>query len=196
VIFGFILHQQEIERIRHSELERANTALRESEALLERRVEERTHALELAKEEAEAARERAEQADRVKSQFLASMSHELRTPMNAILNFTEMTAMGMLGPVNEQQEDALRKSLDSGKHLLALINDVLDITKMHSGTMKLFLEDNINLKPEIDAVIETAGSLLKNSPVALVTEIDAICPACASISGASVRCCSTLYPMP
>jgi signal transduction histidine kinase len=146
--------------------------LRDLNENLEKLVEERTKELRVAKEEAETARDRAEQADRVKSQFLASMSHELRTPLNAILNFTEMTAMGMVGPVNDQQKDILTKSLDSGKHLLDLINDVLDVTKMQSGMLSLFLEENINLKPEIDQVISTIESLLRNKQVMLVTSIE------------------------
>lgn len=139
---------------------------------LENRVEERTQELRLAKDEAEAARERAEESDRVKSQFLASMSHELRTPLNAILNFTEMTALGYLGPVNEGQKDALIKSLDSGRHLLSLINDVLDITKMHSGMMALFIEDGVDLNAELKSVIATAQTLLRGKSVQFVTDVD------------------------
>ena len=77
--------------------------------------------------------ERLRALDQMKSQFLASMSHELRTPLNAILNFTEFVAVGLFGEVNEKQKDALDKSLDSGKHLLSLINDVLDMTKIEWG---------------------------------------------------------------
>lgn len=139
--------------------------LRELVATLEERVKERTHDL-------EAAKERAEEADRVKSQFLASMSHELRTPLNAILNFTEMTAIGMLGEVNAQQEDVLRKSLDSGRHLLSLINDVLDITKMHSGMMKMFFEEQVDPLAEVQPVIATAETLVQDKAVKLVLDID------------------------
>lgn len=110
--------------------------------------------------------------DTVKSQFLASVSHELRTPLNAILNFTEFVAMGLLGDVNSEQVDALNKVLDSGRHLLALINDVLDITKIQSGMMKLLPETNINLKKDLDAVIDTVPPLLQDKPVKFITEID------------------------
>jgi signal transduction histidine kinase len=134
-------------------------------------VEKANHALQIAKEQAEAAREKAEEADRIKSQFLASMSHELRTPLNAILNFTEMTRDGVLGPVNEQQQDVLSKSLNSSLHLLSLINDVLDVTKIHSGMMRLFLEENVNLHDEISAVAAAAGSLVKGGEVRFITDI-------------------------
>ncbi|MEP6987523.1 MAG: histidine kinase dimerization/phospho-acceptor domain-containing protein, partial [Chloroflexota bacterium] len=110
--------------------------------------------------------------DNLKGQFLASMSHELRTPLNAILNFTEFVAQGMLGSVNDKQKDALAKSLDSGKHLLSLINDVLDMSKIESGMMKLFVEDNINLNDEMRSVIATAQTLLKDKPVQLIEDID------------------------
>jgi signal transduction histidine kinase len=110
--------------------------------------------------------------DTMKSQFLASMSHELRTPLNAILNFTEFVALGMLGPVNEKQEDALQKALDSGKHLLGLINDVLDITKIEAGMMKLFVEENIDLREELTSIIATAQTLLKDKPVEFIQDID------------------------
>jgi len=124
LIFVFVSHRAGIERERQAQLQTANQKLRESEAALEQRVEERTRELKLAKEEAEIARRHAEQADHVKSQFLASMSHELRTPLNAILNFTEFVNLEMFGPINERQKDALTKSLESGRHLHSLINDV------------------------------------------------------------------------
>ena len=114
--------------------------------------------------------------DTLKSQFLASMSHELRTPMNAILNFTEFMSMGMLGPVNEKQIDALDKILNSGKHLLALINDVLDITKVESGMMRLFVEDDVNLQQELAPVFSTAETLLKDKPVQFVKEVESELP--------------------
>jgi PAS domain S-box-containing protein len=110
--------------------------------------------------------------DTMKSQFLASMSHELRTPLNAILNFTEFVALGILGPVNDEQIDALNKSTDSGRHLLSLINDVLDMTKIESGMMKLFVEADIDPQAEIAQVVNTVQSLLAEKPeVKLTTDI-------------------------
>lgn len=114
--------------------------------------------------------------DTLKGQFLASMSHELRTPLNAILNFTEFVSQGMLGSVNEKQKDALAKSLDSGKHLLSLINDVLDMSKIESGMMKLFVEDNINLRDELRPIIATAQTLLKDKSVQFIEDIDSDLP--------------------
>ncbi len=115
--------------------------------------------------------------DNIKSQFLASMSHELRTPLNAILNFTEFVALGILGEVNDAQVDALNKSIDSGRHLLSLINDVLDMTKIESGMMKLFVEPDINIHAELRQVIATAETLLSEKPeVTFIKDIDANLP--------------------
>ncbi len=122
--------------------------------------------------DARQARLEAEEANKIKSGFLASMSHELRTPLNAILNFTEFVALGMMGPVNEAQVDALNKALDSGNHLLALINDVLDMTKIEAGSMKLFIERDIDLHAELEAVTATALSLVSGKSVTFVEDID------------------------
>jgi len=122
-------------------------------------------------EQVQAAREQAEQADKVKSTFLASMSHELRTPLNAIINFTRFVAKGSLGPVNQQQVDTLNEVVDSSKHLLNLINDVLDMSKIQAGSLRLFIEDNVSLPTILDSVIATAKSLIADKPVELRTEI-------------------------
>jgi signal transduction histidine kinase len=112
------------------------------------------------------AHQQAEQASQVKSQFLASVSHELRTPLNAILNFTQFVSTGMVGPVNNEQVDVLNKVVDSGKHLLNLINDVLDISKIESGEFNLFVEDDIDLRKEFGVVADTSRALLDGKDVA------------------------------
>jgi signal transduction histidine kinase len=90
---------------------------------LEMKVEERTRELELANQH--------------KSEFLANMSHELRTPLNAIIGFSEVLLMGMFGSLEEKQEEYLQDILASGKHLLSLINDILDLAKVEAGRMEL-----------------------------------------------------------
>lgn len=120
--------------------------------------------------------ERLRAVDRMKSQFLASMSHELRTPLNAILNFTEFVSIGLMGPVNDRQADALQKSLTSGKHLLSLINDVLDITKIESGMMTLFVEAEVDLIAELEQMTATAQTLLQGKPVTYTATIDPALP--------------------
>lgn len=108
----------------------AARSLREAHESLERKVAERTMDL-------DAARERAESADRIKSAFLATMSHELRTPLNSILGFTGIVLKGMAGPLNAEQSKQLRMVQTSGRHLLDLINDVLDISKIEAGQLEI-----------------------------------------------------------
>jgi PAS domain S-box-containing protein len=78
-----------------------------------------------------------EAADRAKDRFLAHMSHELRTPLNAILGYTGVLLMGLSGPLNEEQTTQLRTVESGGKHLLSLINDLLDLAKIESGTVEM-----------------------------------------------------------
>jgi signal transduction histidine kinase len=82
-----------------------------------------------------------EAASRHKSEFLANMSHELRTPLNAIIGFSEVLSEGMFGDINEKQTEYLRDILEAGRHLLSLINDILDLSKVEAGRMELELSD-------------------------------------------------------
>ncbi|HKR09171.1 MAG TPA: ATP-binding protein, partial [Gemmatimonadaceae bacterium] len=98
-----------------------------------RRYEEQAVELELQQEQLEAARETAEKANKAKSKFLAVMSHELRTPLNAIGGYTQLIEMGVHGPVTDDQLKALDRISRSQKHLLRLINDVLNLSRIESG---------------------------------------------------------------
>jgi PAS domain S-box-containing protein len=89
-------------------------------------------ALELAR-----AKERAERESRYKSQFLANMSHEFRTPLNAIIGFSELLDEQTMGPLNERQREFVGYVIQGGRHLLALINDILDLSKVEAGRMQL-----------------------------------------------------------
>jgi len=127
-------------------------------------------------DQVEVARSKAEQADKAKSAFLASTSHELRTPLNAIINLTSFVQRGMLGEVNERQAETLRLVRQSGQGLLTLINDVLDMSKIESGSLKLFLEDNVEVEPIIGESLATASSLLGDKPVELILKIEEAIP--------------------
>ena len=79
-------------------------------------------------------------ANQHKSEFLANMSHELRTPLNAIIGFSEVLIERMFGELNDKQDDYLKDIHSSGKHLLSLINDILDLSKIEAGRMELDVE--------------------------------------------------------
>jgi signal transduction histidine kinase len=123
----------EMLRVEIGERHAAQEALAATNLELESKVAERT--IELAE-----AKERAESSDRLKSDFLASMSHELRTPLNAIIGFTGTLLMKLPGPLTTDQEKQLRTVQSSAKHLLALINDILDVAKIEAGKIELHLE--------------------------------------------------------
>jgi len=104
---------------------------------LEMLVFERTRALEDTNKELVLRREEADAASRSKTDFLANMSHELRTPLNAIMGFSEIMFMGMAGPVSDKQREFLGDISKSGNHLLSLINDILDLSKVEAGKLEL-----------------------------------------------------------
>ncbi|BCS52013.1 ATP-binding protein [Geobacter sp. SVR] len=100
---------------------------------------EQNRELELRKQEAEAARRDADVASKAKSDFLANMSHELRTPLNSVIGFSEVLLDELFGSLNEKQKVYVNNILVSGRHLLSLINDILDLSKVEAGKMELEL---------------------------------------------------------
>jgi signal transduction histidine kinase/CheY-like chemotaxis protein len=145
-----------------TDMREANRALVESERNLERKVEERTADLSQSQRDLALSRDEALAANRAKSVFLASMSHELRTPLNAVIGYAELLA--------EEAEDAghdnylkdLGRILDSGQHLLRLINDVLDLSKIEAGKIELFAE-SINVAALVTQVADAVKPLISTN---------------------------------
>ncbi|MGH9793233.1 MAG: PAS domain S-box protein [Candidatus Acidiferrales bacterium] len=128
---------------------------------LEQRVLERTQQLATVNRELELRNREVERANRMKSQFLASMSHELRTPLNAVIGFSELMSEETAGPLNEKQRRYIEHVLNGARHLLQLINDILDLAKVESGQLLLRAED-FSLGEALPEVLSTIRPLAMN----------------------------------
>jgi signal transduction histidine kinase len=154
-VYGsFILKRQVNARTR--ELKKIN-------AEMEQRIIDRTAELAQAMEKAKA-------ADKIKSAFLATMSHELRTPLNSIIGFTGIMLQGLAGPLNEEQHKQLSMIQNSSRHLLSLINDVLDISKIEAGQLELSPNPFL-LKLSIDKILKLISPLAEKKGLSLKFDI-------------------------
>jgi two-component system sensor histidine kinase/response regulator len=151
-----------------SERKRAEIELDQYRHHLEELVDQRTVEL-------SAANNRAEMANRAKSAFLSSMSHEIRTPLNAIIGYSEMMLEELKATSEEQLAGDAERILNAGRHLLALINDILDLSKIEAGKMTLFVEDLV-IRDLIEDVRSTAQGLVEQNGNTLVIDIDSGLP--------------------
>jgi len=119
---------------------------------------------------AQQALEEMREADRLKTQFLANMSHELRTPLNSIIGFSRVILKGIDGPVNETQSQDLQAIYNAGQHLLGLINDILDISRIDAGKMELAFTE-VDLGEIIRSVMATATGLVRDRPIELMVDV-------------------------
>ncbi len=132
---------------------------------LEERVKDRTAELTIAKD-------RAEEADRLKSAFLATMSHELRTPLNSIIGFTGILLQGLVGPLNDEQQKQLNMVKESSRHLLDLINDVLDISKIEAGQLEIDSKP-FDIREAVRKTVEKVTPMAEKKGLTLVTKLSA-----------------------
>ncbi len=110
-------------------------------------------------------------ANQHKSEFLANMSHELRTPLNAIIGFSEVLLERMFGELNEKQDDYLKDIFSSGKHLLSLINDILDLSKIEAGRMELDVA-TFDVPSALDNALTLVRERAQRHGIALGLEVD------------------------
>ena len=142
---------------------RAEQVLQSHQEHLAELVKKRTAELSIAKD-------RAEESDRLKSAFLAVMSHELRTPLNSIIGFTGIILQGLAGPLNEEQNKQLGMVQGSARHLLELINDVLDISRIEAGEVEI-VPKIFDMRETIDQAVQKVIPLAEKKGLSLTIDV-------------------------
>ena len=163
---GIFILSMDINARRLAEKER-----RAAQEELEQRVIERTEELRFATEELATKNAQLEQANRLKSEFLANMSHELRTPLNAVIGFSEILRDGMAGEMTPRQREFAADINSSGAHLLALITDILDLSKIEAGSMVLE-RDAFSVVPLLESCLAIVRDKAVARNIEIRTEID------------------------
>ncbi len=161
-----------------AQIQQSESALRMARDGLEQRVRERTAELEAAKREVEEfsrsvllAKEEVERGSKFKDQFLSTMSHELRTPLNAVLGFSDLLADERYGPLNDRQQRYVTHIHTGGEHLLKLISDILDLSKIEAGRMELTRE-HVTVALAFAEVISGLHPLAEKKSQALLQEVE------------------------
>ena len=141
------------------QIQQRDGALQRAHSELEQRVRERTAQLAVANKELDLRNREVERATQMKSKFLASMSHELRTPLNAIVGFSDLLAERTPGQLNDKQKRFVNHIKQGSTHLLQLINDILDLSKIEAGQLELRSEEFLvkDALPEVLSTIHPLG---------------------------------------
>lgn len=163
-------------RQQNADLDAAHRELEIAHAGLERRVSERTGELQALAEQLRNAKDHAELADRTKSEFLANMSHELRTPLNAIMGFSEVIKDALFGPLDGRYREYAADIHNSGVHLLAVINDILDLSKLEAGKFEL-REDTLPLDKLMVSSMEMVELRARTNHIQLARDVAPSLPA-------------------
>ena len=133
-------------------------------------LKQRVAELELIADRLRGEKERAVESDRLKSAFIATMSHELRTPLNSIIGFTGILLQKISGPLTREQEKQLNLVQHSSRHLLALINDILDISKIEAGELRISF-DPVNLHQVVEAAVRVVQPLASQKGLSIRTDL-------------------------
>lgn len=189
ILFAKVVQTQEELEAKNRDLENAKAALEAAyteldhykerienyNRNLEIHVAERTRELEKMNRELQEANRRILEADQLKSEFLANMSHELRTPLNSIIGFSRVLLKGIDGPLTYLQRTDITSIHESGKHLLEIINDLLDLSKIEAKKMALNKED-VNIYEVLDNILSTYSILAKEKNLDLIVDLDEALP--------------------
>jgi len=141
--------------------QKRNEYFRQYSEELVAKLQERIEELTTANEEMKRLNNELERINQFKDEFLANMSHELRTPLNSIIGFSEVLIDGLTGDLNEEQEEFIENILSSGQHLLSLINDILDLSKIRSGQMELN-QEKVSCPEFIEDIAHTVRGVMKS----------------------------------
>jgi signal transduction histidine kinase/ActR/RegA family two-component response regulator len=158
-----LLEKNNILKLEVLERKKAVSELKETQNYLESRVQKRTEELKDAKEEAE-------QANLAKSEFLSRMSHELRTPLNGIIGFGQVLLKNKKEPLSKNQANDIKQILSAGNHLLALINEILDLARIEAGKISLSIEP-VDLHQVISETTSIIRPLAENSEISIIDNI-------------------------